>query len=203
MKRMSARQPGYRARAGHRQRGFSFFEVMIAALILAIGVLGFAGLQMRALGSTGVAHSRAQAAVLAGELAERIRLQQEGALSLPSTDPRRANDVSMYLNMDWSWSLANKNVPTTPPATWTGSFQCMSLYTFTPGGCTETQLAAYDFREMRFLADQLLPQGNIAVQPCAAVGGLTCVAVAWGGQDSNDCALGDGNANCFVMQVMM
>ncbi len=56
-----------------RQRGFTLIEVLITLLIIAIGLLGLAGLQMTSLQSQLEAYQRAQAVMLAEEMANRIR----------------------------------------------------------------------------------------------------------------------------------
>lgn len=55
------------------QQGLSLLEVLIAILILAIGALGFAGLQMKALHTTNDANYRARATLLAQDAIERIQ----------------------------------------------------------------------------------------------------------------------------------
>lgn len=55
------------------QRGFSMIEILIALFILAVGVLGFAGLQMMSLSSSQEGYLRSQATQLAENLAARMR----------------------------------------------------------------------------------------------------------------------------------
>lgn len=55
------------------QRGVGMIEVLVAVLLLAIGVIGFAGLQVRAVGATSEAFQRSQAMVLARDLTDRMR----------------------------------------------------------------------------------------------------------------------------------
>ena len=54
------------------QRGVGMVEILIALLVMSIGLLGYAGLQLRALNSTEEAHYRTQAIAIAQDLAERI-----------------------------------------------------------------------------------------------------------------------------------
>lgn len=54
------------------QGGFSLLEVIITMGILAIGLLGLAGLQARALNAEADSFSRAQAMMLANEMADRM-----------------------------------------------------------------------------------------------------------------------------------
>lgn len=173
-------------RAGASRRrgeaGFSFFEVLIAALVLGIAVLGFAALQVRALDTTGVSHFRAQAAVLAADLSERVRMAT-------------ADQTTAQILATWA---ATTDIPATLP---TGNDTCFSTVAAV-GGCTSAQLVAADVREMRFLAAQLLPAGNVDVRACDVGSDLTCVFVAWRGQESADCESGDGNPDCLSLQVL-
>lgn len=54
-------------------RGFTLIEVLVTVLILAIGLLGLAGLQSRMLEGQFEAYQRAQAMLLAEDMASRIR----------------------------------------------------------------------------------------------------------------------------------
>lgn len=67
-----------------RQRGMSLIEALVALLILSIGLLGVAGLQMQALRSNHGAHLRSQATVLAHDIADRMRANRTAALADPS-----------------------------------------------------------------------------------------------------------------------
>lgn len=54
------------------ESGFSLLEVIITMAILAVGLLGLAGLQARALNAEAESYSRAQAVMLATEMADRM-----------------------------------------------------------------------------------------------------------------------------------
>ena len=55
------------------QSGFSIVEVMVALVVLAVGMLGIAGLYVTTLRTSGSAISRMQAVNLASDMADRIR----------------------------------------------------------------------------------------------------------------------------------
>lgn len=64
----------------HRSNnGFTLIEVLIALLVLAIGLLGMAGLMMTSLQSSQGAYLRSQASVLAQDLVERMRANRDQA----------------------------------------------------------------------------------------------------------------------------
>lgn len=54
------------------QRGFSLLEVIITMAVLAVGLLGLAGLQARAINAEAESFSRAQAMMLANAMADRM-----------------------------------------------------------------------------------------------------------------------------------
>jgi type IV pilus assembly protein PilV len=53
-------------------RGFSLLEVLITMIILAVGLLGLAGLQARAHNAEAESYSRAQAIILSNDMVDRI-----------------------------------------------------------------------------------------------------------------------------------
>lgn len=57
-----------------KQYGVGMTEVLVAMLLLGVGVIGFAGLQVRAIGATNDASFRTQASAIARDVSERIRL---------------------------------------------------------------------------------------------------------------------------------
>lgn len=68
--------------ARHRgEGGFSLLEVLIAVLILAIGLLGLAGLQTFSLQSNMNAYQRSQATTLAYEIIDAMRTNRAVALA--------------------------------------------------------------------------------------------------------------------------
>ena len=65
----------------HRQYGFSLLEVLVALLVLSVGLMGLASLQTLGLRQGHAGYLRSQATVLAGDIAERLRANREGALA--------------------------------------------------------------------------------------------------------------------------
>ena len=57
-----------------RQRGFSLIESLVAVVVMALGILGILGVQMRTLADTQTGVRRAQAIRLIEDLSERIKL---------------------------------------------------------------------------------------------------------------------------------
>lgn len=77
------------------QRGFSMVEILVAVLVLAIGLLGVAGVQVLSLQHATNADARTKANLMANELGERARVDQAAIASYVSsrTDQCPANGV--------------------------------------------------------------------------------------------------------------
>lgn len=101
-----------------KQQGFTLIEVLVAALVLAIGVLGLATTMMLGLKSDQSAYFRSQSSAIAYDMADRIRLN------------RAAADAGSYDNIDTNAALP-------------GDPNCVS----SPGGCDSGQQAALDARD--------------------------------------------------------
>ena len=56
-----------------RQAGFTLVEVLVAMLVLAVGLIGLAGLQLASMKSNHSAYRRSQAAIAVYDLLDRIR----------------------------------------------------------------------------------------------------------------------------------
>ncbi|ANI18353.1 type IV pilus modification protein PilV [Pseudomonas citronellolis] len=63
------------------QTGSTLIEVLIAMVVLAIGLIGMAGLQATSVQSNQGAYYRSQASILANDMADRIRANRANALS--------------------------------------------------------------------------------------------------------------------------
>jgi len=67
--------------AHRRAAGFSLIEILIAVLVLAVGLLGLAGMQVVSLKFNHNAYLRSQATFLAHDAIERMRANRVAALS--------------------------------------------------------------------------------------------------------------------------
>lgn len=72
--------PGFTLRS-RRNAGFSLLEVLIAVIVLSIGLLGLAGLQLSASKNNQEAFYRTQATLLANDIVDRMRANREAALN--------------------------------------------------------------------------------------------------------------------------
>lgn len=64
-----------------QQQGATLIEVLIAVVVLSIGLLGLAGLQVTSVQSNHSAYQRSQASLLASDLADRMRANRTQALT--------------------------------------------------------------------------------------------------------------------------
>lgn len=62
-----------------QQKGFTLVEILVAILVLAIGMLGIAALQLRGLQYNHDAYLRSQVNMLAYDIADRMRLNADNA----------------------------------------------------------------------------------------------------------------------------
>lgn len=75
---MKRRNPTLQQRPA-RQRGVGMLEVLITFFVLAIGLMGLAGLQIKSLQFNQAAYQRSQATVAAYDILERMRLNRPTA----------------------------------------------------------------------------------------------------------------------------
>ncbi|WP_243217631.1 type IV pilus modification protein PilV [Methylobacter sp. S3L5C] len=105
-------------RVMNKSAGFTLIEVLIAMVVLAVGLLGLAGLQATSLRNNQSAYTRSQATQLSYDLAERMRANIAGKVTYTSISPSSANanancltstgcsPVEMAENDLYQWNLA-------------------------------------------------------------------------------------------------
>ena len=143
------------------QRGVGMVEILIALLVMSIGLLGYAGLQLRALNSTEEAHYRTQAIAIAQDLAERIA----------------ANPQSMA-----AYTTAGNWAQLSPvPGKPMGWDDCVL------NPCTPDQMAQSDIFQVNWQSALLLPAGQAFAGQCAASQAV-CVTVTWNETTPATCA---------------
>jgi type IV pilus assembly protein PilV len=79
-----------------RQRGMTLIEILVAIVVLSIGLLGLAGLQLKGLQVSQGSTYRSQAALLAEDMADRIRADASNVNAyVGSTTPTGATLASI------------------------------------------------------------------------------------------------------------
>jgi len=71
--------------SSHLELGFSLFEILITVVVISIGLLGLAGLQFAGLRAANGAQQQTNANLLAQDIEERIRANQDFANYAPLT----------------------------------------------------------------------------------------------------------------------
>lgn len=165
------------------QTGVGMVEVLVALIILAVGVLGFAALQFRAVEASGESLARSQATTLLRGLTESIRANKSG-------QEFYVEEVQKYSNM------------TTKPTIQT---KCLNT------SCSAKNMAAYDAYLVGKTAYQL--GINITMTNCPGVQSIErkCLFAVW--KDTkitdktnySDCMSSNGVykplANCIMMEA--
>lgn len=161
------------------QMGIGMMEVLVSLFILAIGVLGFSALQLRAVDATMEANDKTVAMNLAKDLTERMRINRLAANDyIDAINDKTTNDTCFAEDADESY------VPI----------------------CTGEDLAQYDAKEILEIAES--QSQTIVLDECDG-SFRTCVYVAWGHTeiskgDVSQCSR-DGsyvpNAKCIIMEA--
>ena len=135
-----------------KQQGFTLVEILVAMLVLAIGLLGVAALQLRGLQYSFDAHVRGQAASLANGIADRMRLREadaaagsyNGNYTIPATAPTGCTQATASATNDLAcWRLAAYRA--LPPGSLASiTFDGTSEYTVTIQPFDRTQNALGD-----------------------------------------------------------
>jgi type IV pilus assembly protein PilV len=86
----------------NRHRGFTLIEALVALVVLSIGLLGVAALQLTALRNNSSASFRTQATYLAYDIADRMRANRDRALA--------GNYDVTYANTPTGAALADRDV---------------------------------------------------------------------------------------------
>jgi type IV pilus assembly protein PilV len=115
------------------QRGITLLESMVAIVVMALGILGVLGVQLRTLADTQTSVRRAQAVRLIEDLSERIKVNPDGL-----------NSMGNYVT---AWNAA---VPAAP-------VDCTSV------ACNSTNLAKYDLSLWLTNVRSTMPLGDASV----------------------------------------
>jgi type IV pilus assembly protein PilV len=179
------------------QIGVTLIEVLIAVIILSIGLLGIAGLQVATAKFRMGSSARAMTANLYSDYTDRVRLNP--SMSGPNAvtgavDPSLSSstDSSRYAYQD-TW--ANQQAVTTTSLSSTICDASSSTV------CTPSDRATYDMLTWRKRVREGLPQGAVYVQGNRQ-SGIT-VTLMWFDKDNTDKQVNtnDGTSNTAVNQV--
>jgi type IV pilus assembly protein PilV len=172
-----ARTPA--CRPPRRQAGFNLLEVLVSVLIVTVGLLGLAGVQVVAQRAEQESYQRAQAMILMSDILDRINANRKVAVCYAITDAPTAG--TKYLG--------------TPPTSGSGKydptgFSCPSMAT-NPTAVTRAALDVQLIDNMLLGAGESMGGGKVG----AMIGARACigfdsasqsytVAIAWQGNSA-------------------
>jgi type IV pilus assembly protein PilV len=155
----------------HQLAGFTLIEVLVAVLVLAIGLLGLAALQVTGLRNNHSAYLRSQATTLALDMADRMR-----ANKIAVDNPSVAADDNQYA------LVTGAEIGTDP------GYDCASTFPGSQTTCTSSQMAQIDIYQWLMLLQKALPSGTgtVTCNDRLATDGDTCttgsvhvIAITW------------------------
>lgn len=164
--------------------GVSLIEVMVAVLVLGIGVMGYAALQVKSVQMSEETYSRSQAMSIAQDFVERTRSNPEGIATYKSADQWNSSPLVM------------------PDKT------CLydASISIDISSCSAAELAEKDIYDTRLAAQSMLSNGTAEFEDC---GSVSCISVAWAGTTTADCDQADfsngnrgDNAHCVVVDFV-
>ena len=168
------------------QKGVSLIEILVTTLILGIGLLGVAALQISGVSSNLEGFYTSQATALAEELATRMRSSKVVTM-IPTSNGRTNIPFGTYLN---SYLLdANPvdcpNLPT----------NCRSDGGV-PAVCNLQTLATFDLQDICWTAEQTLPDPEVRVRND---GNRMSIVIDWASTSARKDMgeIGNVNAGCF------
>jgi len=98
-------------------RGFTLIEALVALVVLSIGMLGVAAMQLKALQGAHAAYQRSIASLAAQDAQERLWAELAGKTSLEClTSAEVGNALSGWLGADWGDFLPGFSQSTISPA---------------------------------------------------------------------------------------
>ncbi|ENW97688.1 type IV pilus modification protein PilV [Acinetobacter sp. NIPH 298] len=142
----------------NKQRGVGLVEVLVALVILALGVLGFSALQLRALGAAQEATEQTVAMNTARDLAERIRVNRTALATYKTAVNAKTTNVTSCIG-----TTSRDAIPST-------------IKIDLPK-CNPVTMAQHDATEILTKATD---QGQTIVIEDCVESSLNCIYVAWG-----------------------
>jgi len=183
------------------QSGVSLIEILVTTLVLGVGLLGVAALQVSSVSSNQEGLFTSQATAIAEDYASRIRSSRVSTM-MPNSNITHAAFLGLYHNGDTApFACAVQPNPI-----------CRSSDGQAAGDCTPAQLAVFDQWEVCMAAANLLPQGQVRA---INLGVRLTLVVDWdsaaGRQDTGNVSVVNANCaaltgsdtrNCVIMELV-
>lgn len=136
-------------------KGISLIEVLVTALVLGVGLLGVAALQLTSVNSSQEGYFRSQATEIAESLASKMRTARFATYDDGATTV--ANVINAYVG---------------------GPYACQAAVTnCSQNQCSPAEMVAFDQWEVCQQAESELPEGGVYVQNVSGI--RARIAVAW------------------------
>ncbi len=139
-------------------QGFSLIEVLVALLVLSIGLLGLAMLQVTGLKFNSDSYSRTQATILAYDIIDRMRANSGAA----GTGSYTVNDTAAASTKYSAYQSCS-----------TSTCNCDST------ACTNTDLALYDLGKWYATQLKSLPQSSTQKSTITVSGSTYTITIQW------------------------
>lgn len=186
-------------RISNKQKGVGLIEVLVALLIMAIGVLGFMAMQLKALRGADASYYRTQATVIANEISAHMTLNSQKPVFINNLSKSKAeefaenkkNILGEYLV---DWAKLNKKPDD-------------EKFINPDEGCTEScqkGLAKWDVKTSQWNAQTLLPNGKAKVNKMTGSNDQYQIAVVWNDTRIEDCdEANQEQYDCVVLEVVL
>lgn len=149
-------------RKKYKSGGFSMLEVLITLVIILLGVLGMAGMQMLALNNTQIARTHSLAAILASGMEAQMRMNKPYWSTTATSTTVTGVNGGVWTNTALSDSGLNGLTS-----------DCVNAV------CASNELAAYDLKSWGKNVATLLPGGSASVACSGATPNICTVWVSW------------------------
>lgn len=159
----------------NRQGGFSLIEVLISIFVLALGVIGAAGMQLVAARTSHQSALQSVAVQLATEMADKMR-----------SNAKQMNQADSANPFIFDHDKATDAAPSEP-----------GKYCYGAAACSDGEMAAFDIYDWAMRLRESLPNGKVKICRDASPWSTTDSALQW------DCAYSAATANNapFVIKV--
>lgn len=149
------------------ERGFSMLEILVTLIIILLGVLGMAGMQMLAINNTHIARTQSLAAILTSSLAAEMQANQPYWSSSTSTASSTISGVNSAAADGWTNTVL-------------GDDALNGLATdCEDDACTPNAMAAYDLKTWGNNVATLLPAGTGQVTCTRTTPNVCAISVTW------------------------
>lgn len=188
----------------HKQSGVSLIEILITTLILGIGLLGVAALQVSSISSNQEGFFTSQATSIAEDLASRIR---SGKLITMTPDPNARIDHATYIANYVNAGAINCGAA---PAR-----ICRNDGANAANNCTLAEISTFDQWEACSIAEATLPQGEVRIVNQPPGSRRLSIVVDWDSASERadmgnlknvnvNCAAITNNAdrNCIIVELL-